>query len=336
MIREKSKATLALLACVLFWGISFVSTKIARAVFPPMSLGALRFALALVFLFFIKKRTPGAEHLSRRDLPLLAGAGLSGVTLYFFFENTGVALISASEASIIVAAIPALTLAVEWLGAPGGLLLRRVRGLLAKGEGAAARPGSPSAPPQSKPLWGRWLGTLISIIGVALTAGGPADPASPSAAGGHILGYLCMGGAAVSWVAYCFLSRPLFGRRSRIFIVYWQTVFGFLGFIPFAVFEAPQWGKPDLRIVLHVAFLGILCSALAYWFYAHSLAVLGIPLSALFLNFIPVVTVAVGYVVLAERLRPVQWAGAALVLAGVSLATSPGAWSRRHRRQKRY
>ena len=129
-----------------------------------------------------------------------------------------------------------------------------------------------------------------------------------------------MGGAALSWVAYCFLSRPLFSRRSRIFIVYWQTVFGFLGFIPFAALEFPRWGMPDLWVALHVAFLGILCSALAYWFYAQSLAVLGIPVSALFLNFIPVVTVVTGFFVLAERLSPVQWAGAALVLAGVYFA----------------
>jgi drug/metabolite transporter (DMT)-like permease len=302
MMTERSRAAVALIACVIFWGISFVSTKIARAVFPPMSLGAIRFALALVFLIFIKKRAPGDEKLSGRDLPLLIGAGLTGVTLYFFFENTGVVLISASEASIIVAAIPALTLGAEWLGE------RLFRRSAPGGGGLAPRPLR------------RWLGTLISIIGVALTARGPADLPSGGPAGGRVPGYLCMGGAALSWVAYCFLSRPLFGRRSRIYIVYWQTVFGFLGFIPFAAFEAPHWGRPDLWIALHVAFLGILCSALAYWFYAQSLAVLGIPVSALFLNFIPVVTVVTGFFVLEERLSPVQWAGAALVLAGVYFA----------------
>jgi drug/metabolite transporter (DMT)-like permease len=306
MITERSRAVIALIACVIFWGISFVSTKIARAVFPPMSLGAVRFALALVLLIFIKKKAGGDEKLSRRDLPLLIGAGLTGVTLYFFFENTGVVLISASEASIIVAAIPALTLGAEWLGER---LRRRSAG--------RARQAPAAAPP--RPLR-RWLGTLVSIIGVALTARGPGGLSSGGPAGGRVLGYLCMGGAALSWVAYCFLSRPLFSRRSRIYIVYWQTVFGFLGFIPFAALEAPHWGRPDLWIALHVAFLGILCSALAYWFYAQSLAVLGIPVSALFLNFIPVVTVVTGFFVLAERLSPVQWAGAALVLAGVYFA----------------
>jgi drug/metabolite transporter (DMT)-like permease len=129
-----------------------------------------------------------------------------------------------------------------------------------------------------------------------------------------------MAGAALSWVAYCFLSRPLFRRCSRIYIVYWQSVFGFLAFIPFAVFEFPRWGRPDPWIILHLAFLGLCCSALAYRFYIHSLAVLGISVSALFLNFIPVITVSAGFFILGERLSPLQWAGAALVLAGMYFA----------------
>jgi drug/metabolite transporter (DMT)-like permease len=301
---ERTRAVFALIACVLFWGVSFVSTKIAGAVFPPMSLGALRFALALVFLVFIKNRSAPEEKLTLQDLPLLIGAGLTGVTLYFFFENTGLGLISASVASIMVASIPALTLGAEWLG---GRLSR-----------SAAGPARISGR--------RWLGAFISMLGVVLTAQGtePLPPGTETGTGGsaegNILGYLCMTGAALSWVAYCFLSRPLLGRRSRIYIVYWQTLFGFLAFIPFAAFEFSRWGRPDPGVILHVGFLGICCSALAYWFYARSLAILGIPVSALFLNFIPVVTVVTGFFVLGERLSPVQWAGAALVLSGVSLA----------------
>ncbi|MFP3090490.1 DMT family transporter [Treponema sp. TIM-1] len=304
---EWTKAVSALIACVVFWGVSFVSTKIAGAVFPPMSLGALRFALALVFLFFIKNRAVPEEKLQLQDLPLLIGAGLTGVTLYFSFENTGLGLISASEASIIVASIPALTLGAQWLG---GKLPRFGK----------RREEAPAAciPPR------RWVGALISMIGVGLTARGaeslPPGTGTGVSAGGNILGYLCMIGAALSWVAYCFLTPPLFSRRSRIYIVYWQTFFGFLAFIPFAALEFPHWGRPNPEVILHVGFLGLCCSALAYRFYAQSLAVLGISISALFLNLVPVVTVVAGFFILGERLSPVQWAGAALVLAGVYLA----------------
>jgi drug/metabolite transporter (DMT)-like permease len=112
---ERHKALAAIIACVLFWGFSFISIKVTVAVFPPMSLGVLRFAIALVFLYFIKRKLAPHEKLRRRDIPLLAGAGMIGVTLYFFCENNGVALVTASEAAIAVGSIPVLTMIADWL-----------------------------------------------------------------------------------------------------------------------------------------------------------------------------------------------------------------------------
>jgi drug/metabolite transporter (DMT)-like permease len=297
-MHDRKKALLAIIICVFFWGISFVSIKVAVTVFPPMTLGACRFALAIVFLAFIKKRLAPGEKLTARDLPLLAGAGLTGVTAYFFCENNGVSLVSASEASIVVAAIPVLTAAVEWAGGR----FRRER----------ARKPAPSSAAR------RWLGALISAAGVWLVAG------VSFSVSGSIRGYVYMGGAALSWVAYCFLTRPLFARCSRIHIVFWQSVFGFIGFLPFAAMESPSWIAPTLPVLGHTVFLGICCSALGYWFYARSLEQLGVSVASVFLNFIPVVTVIVGFVFLGERLMPLQWPGAFLVLAGVTLAMAEG------------
>ncbi|MDR3342105.1 MAG: DMT family transporter [Treponema sp.] len=291
---KRQQAFLGIIIGVLFWGLSFVSTKIAVPVFPPMTLGAFRFALGSLFLFFVKQRAAPEKRLEARDMPYLVGAGLIGVTLYFFFENNGVILITVSEASIITAAIPVLTMATEWLG--GKLFFL-------KSKQVPARLG----------LW-RWLGALLSMVGVWLMVG------VSCSLSGNIQGYLYMFGAALSWVVYCFLTRPLFARRSQIFIVFWQSVFGFLGFLPFAVFEYPQWATPNPAVIAHVVFLGICCSALGYWLYTHSLAVLGVTLSSIFINLIPVVTIIAGYFLLGDRLNSIQWVGAGLVLGGVYLA----------------
>jgi drug/metabolite transporter (DMT)-like permease len=298
---ERQKALITMILCVLFWGFSFVSIKVSVAVLPPMTLGASRFALALIFLFVIKGRVAPDAKLKRRDIPYLAGAGLTGVTLYFFCENNGVSLVTASEASIIIASIPVLTMAAE-----------RIFGK------------------QKKVGIRRWVGAAISMIGVWLVAG------VSFSISGNALGYIYMAGAAASWVAYCFLTKPLFsggaqdntgksGTRgaasgNRIYIVYWQSVFGFLGFLPFALYEFPRWSMPDLPVLGHIVFLGICCSALGYWFYARSLEVLGIAISSIFINFVPVVTAAAGFFILGDRLAPLQWAGAALVISGVTLA----------------
>jgi drug/metabolite transporter (DMT)-like permease len=286
-----------------------------------MTMGALRFALGVGLLLFIKSRSAPGEKLRLRDIPFLFGAGFTGVTLYFFCENNGVALVSASEASIIIGAIPVLTMAAERLG--DKVAYERARGKNAGKVPAGTVPASAlqgkalqeRVPPPGRIPGRRWFGAFCSMAGVALVARSPAAGAS-----GNVLGYLYMAGAALSWVAYSFLTRPLFARSSRIHIVFWQSFFGFLGFLPFAAFEYPRWGRPDLPVLAHIVFLGICCSALGYWFYARSLEVLGVGLSSLFINFIPVVTVIAGFLILEERLRPVQWAGAALVLSGVYLA----------------
>ena len=290
---ERHKALAAIITCVLFWGFSFISIKITVAVFPPMSLGLLRFAIALVFLYFIKLKLAPGEKLRIRDMPLLFGTGLTGVTLYFFFENNGVALVTASEASIAIGAIPVLTMIADWLS----------HKIMA---GKHKR-----FPPLSARQWG---GAFISIAGVWLVAG------ISFAISGSALGYIYMAGAAISWVAYSLLTRPLFVNCSRIYIVFWQSVAGFICFIPFSLMELGQWGRPDMPVILHLVFLGVCCSALGYWLYARSLEVLGMSVSAIFINLVPLLTVIFGFFVLGDRLTALQWLGAALVIGGVYLS----------------
>ena len=294
---ERNKAIASISACVLFWGFSFISIKVTVAVFPPMSLGMLRFAIALVFLFFIKRKLAPEEKLRRKDIPLLFGAGVCGVTLYFFCENNGVALVTASEASIAIGAIPVLIMIADWLS---GKIMKNTHN------------DFPRLGPR------QWIAAFISVAGVWLVAG------VSFALSGSALGYIYMAGAALSWTAYSLLTRPLFSRCSRIYIVFWQSLAGFICFIPFSIMEFSRWGKPEMPVIFHLVFLGICCSALGYWFYSRSLKVLGMSVSAVFINLIPLITVIFGFFVMHDRLTLLQWLGAALVIGGVYLSMLKG------------
>ena len=258
-----------------------------------MSLGLLRFAMALVFLYFIKRKLAPGEKLRRQDIPLILGAGFSGVTLYFFCENNGVSLVTASEASIAIGAIPVLTMIADWLS-------RKI-----------AHNKNDNLPQVGVR---QWAGAFISIAGVWLVAG------VSFALSGSILGYIYMAGAAFFWVGYSLLTRPLFTRCSRIHIVFWQSIAGFIGFIPFSILEFNRWGKPDLTAIFHLTFLGICCSALGYLFYASALEVLGMSVTAIFINLVPLLTVIFGFFVMGDRLTFLQWIGAILVIGGVYLS----------------
>lgn len=280
---EKPLAIAKATFTAVIWGLSFLSIKIAVAVIPPMSLGLVRFVMASAALWLLLVARRRAPRLAARDLPLMAGAGLVGVTLYFLGENNGVLILSASESSIIIGTIPVITAVAE-------------RVFL----GTRMRPA-------------QYLGAGLSAAGVGLMV---VESLRLSA---RPLGYAFMGIAALSWVAYAFITKPLLGRYGRMEITFWQSLFGALGFVPFALAERVAWPAVTAPVMLHVAFLGIFCSAVGYLFYVTSLQVLGTSVASVFINLVPVVSVAASFLFLGERLSGLQLSGGAVAVVGVYL-----------------
>ena len=285
---ERNKARLMGLATALLWGLSFLSIKIALGSLPPMTLGLARFVIAVAILPLIALAMKEDLRVALKDLPLLASGGLVGVTLYFLCENNGVKLLSASESSLIIGVIPVATMLAERV-----FLKTRLGGRA-------------------------YVGAILSFAGVGLIAARSAGATSSP------LGFLYMAGAAFSWVLYSFITRPLSSRYGRISVTFWQSLFGLLGFVPFALAEGPSLSMLGGPVILHVLYLGIFCSAVGYWFYVTSLEILGPGPSSTFINLIPVVSVIAAFFLLGERLAVGQMFGAALAVAGVYLATLPG------------
>ncbi len=285
---SKNAAVLLATATAFIWGLSFLSIKTAMTVIPPISLGLIRFVIAcliLLAIFAAKRRMPA---LAMRDLPLMAGTGLLGVTLYFIGENNGVKLLSASEASIIVGTIPVLTMLAERVFT------------------------------RSRLTTGQYAGAGLSAVGVSLIVV-ESLRLSPAP-----LGYLYMTLAALSWVGYAFMTRPLLVKYESLEVTFWQSLFGAVGFVPFALLERVEWAALTPVIVINVLYLGVFCSAIGYLFYVASLKVLGAGVSSVFINLIPVVSVAASFLILGERLSPVQLAGGAVAVGGVYLASFAG------------
>ncbi|KHC90399.1 hypothetical protein Mc24_08564 [Thermotoga sp. Mc24] len=85
---------------VVFWGISFLATKVVVQVLDPFFAGFLRFSLAFFFLFFI---SGGKPRLFNRNIVM---AGFWGVFSYFAFENSALMFTEPTNAAIIVSSAP--------------------------------------------------------------------------------------------------------------------------------------------------------------------------------------------------------------------------------------
>lgn len=288
MKKSRLLPVLAITLTAVIWGLSFLSIKISVAVIPPMTLALLRFIMASVLLsLMIRILEPGSK-LKKEDIPALSVAGIIGITVYFFFENNGVKMTTASVASMIIAAIPILSLLADYLFFKSPLSPYKI------------------------------FCVLLSIIGVYLVVG--ANLTGPHGRS-NLMGNLMMMGAALSWVAYGIFTRPLGKKYSQLYIVTYQTIFGTLCLVPFSLLEMGNWQPVSTVVMLNVAFLGVFCSALGYYLYVYALKSLGIGVVSLFINLIPVVTVISSYFILKETISPAQMAGGALIIVSVYLAS---------------
>jgi drug/metabolite transporter (DMT)-like permease len=284
----RTRPLLAVWGTVLFWGLSFVSSKtILNSGVPPMTMVCIRFVIATVILNLFLRRFDPTARLRRKDLLPLALSGLFGVTIYFFFESRGIKLTSASHASLIIAVIPVVTVLAE-------TVLFRTRISVLAG-----------------------LGIALSVVGVVFVVNRPGSGAGSVS----LLGDLFMFGACISWVVYIILSKNLHKRLSEIAITAYQSLFGTAFLVPLALLEMHQWVPITLAAGLNLVYLAVFCSALSNFLYVYALSALG-PISVSpYVNLIPVVGVLGGVLLLGETLVWTQVVGGVIILCGVLLVS---------------
>ena len=283
----------ALTVVVILWGMSFTSTKIIlNTGFPPLTIALLRFAIASAVMLAILKARNKRLSIPKGDILPLGLSGLLGVTLYFFFENRGIKLTSASNASLIIATIPVFTVAAE-------MVFFRHRVPLVKMGGI-----------------GLSIAGVYFLINPGAAAGWTPGGASPSSANG-LAGSLLMLGACFSWVAYIILSKKFAQKLPRLTLTTYQFLFGTLFLIPLSLFERRAWVAMGTHAWLNLLFLALLCSAAGYFLYLYGLFRLDPTTVSSYINLIPVVGALSGIFVLGERLVSTQIIGGAAVIAGV-------------------
>ena len=109
-MKNRFLGLLLMFLAIFVWGISFVSTKIVLTELPPVSIAFFRQFVAIVPLLAFMLIRQESFKPDKGDLKLFALASFFGIVLYFVFENTGLTMTTASNASMLAAAIPVLSL----------------------------------------------------------------------------------------------------------------------------------------------------------------------------------------------------------------------------------
>jgi drug/metabolite transporter (DMT)-like permease len=286
MNKSKKVGVIAMLITALVWSISFINIKVAVEVVPPMTLGLLRFIIASLILIVIVKIQKIDLHIEKKDRLAVFLAGALGITLYFYFENNGIKYTSASASSLIIATIPVFGVIADAV-IYKIKLTRRV-----------------------------FLSILSSLVGVAMIVGFNIEELVSS---GYAKGYLMMFGAVGAWILYMIVTKPLFERYSQMKLLFYQAVIGTICFVPFALMEGFDYGLLTTNIMLHISILGIFASVVGFYTYLVALDVLGMSVSSIFLNLLPLLTVIFSMFYLKETMTTLQYIGGGLILLSVFL-----------------
>lgn len=294
-MREKNGwHTIATIGALLIWSTSYTATKVAYRTFTPITLAAARFLVALILLGAARRMLKERARPTWREFLPIAFSGFMGITLYFLLENVGLTMTTASSAALITASFPAITLVGECLIDRTRITLRQI------------------------------LGIILAVVGVYLVSVGAE---SAEGAENPLIGNLILLGTGVVWTAYIFSTRGVVGRFPAVTLSYYQTLAGFVGFLPFTLLEVKEWRAPDARSLLMLLYLGAVCSVAAYLMYNYGLRRLKPSTSAVLMNLVPIFGTLFSVLILGDALTLRHLFGGALVISGVvvSVRVSPGA-----------
>ena len=279
---------LAALTCGCIWGYTYVVMVILFRDFTPVEVQFFRFAIAAVVLYLVYPKRMEQKTTWRQEL-LFAGAGLSGVTTYFFLQGIAVLNSSASNVAVIVAVSPVFTALLAW----------KILG-------------------EARPTRTFFIGAVLALSGIGLI----------SFAGSQLelnpLGDLIAVFTALSFAFYSIIARKIGGFGLHIIPVTRRIIlYGLLFLIPAMIamdfrLELERFSYlPNLTGTLY---LGLAASAACYVLWNFAVKTLGPARTSVFFYFVPVVGVAGSVLVLGETLTWMRLLGIVLTLGGLLLS----------------
>lgn len=278
-----------ILACgtQIMWGATFVSTKVLLNYFQPVEILFIRMLLAVIALFVIDPH-PLRLGDRRRELAF-AGAGLTGLVLYFLLENTALTMTYASNVGIIVACAPFFVAVMV------GIFFKEKQGK------------------------NFYIGFVIAIAGVIMVSvsGKQSFHLNPL---GDFLAFLAM----ISWGAYSAIVKkisewdyPIVAVTRRIYF------YGVILLLPVLLYEEDGWNLSAFReptVIANLLFLGLCASALGFFLWNLATGWIGAVKTSLYIYVSPIVTVVLSMFVLHEKMTVFSVIGSVCILIGLMIS----------------
>ena len=279
-----------LLLTAFLWGGTFVAARVVTQHVEPFSASFLRFVVASFFLILLAgKRKESFQLLKKNQLIPAILLGMTGVFTYNVFFFMGLKTVTASRASLIVATNPVFISLFSVL-----LFKERMNA-------------------------GKVMGIILCLAGAAIVI---SHGNLPEIFRGKLgWGEVYILGCVASWVAYSLIGKVIMKDLSPLHAVTYSCLIGTLALF----FPAWQEGIYE-QVMTYTAidwtgifYLGFFGTVLGFLWYYEGIQVIGPSRAAVFINFVPVSGVLLGWLLLDESINLSLLTGAALVIGGVYL-----------------
>jgi drug/metabolite transporter (DMT)-like permease len=279
---------------VIFWGFSFIATKVALKEVHPFMLLTLRYAIGALLLFFFQYQRDKTflKQFTYRDwihILLLATVGVSGLGL---LQAYGLIYTSAINTGWIVAINPILITVAARFFLDEAITTRKIAGILLG-----------------------FLGVFLIITKGVISLSVFRFAST--------FGDLLVFASAICWTTFTVGGKGFLSRCNPLSSVTAIMISGFLLILPLGILKG-GWGDffhLSPLTWMGLLFLGIFCSGLGYLFWYSALEKKDSGSVGMFLYLEPLVTLIGASLFLGEPVYWITLVGGAMTLAGVYLAT---------------
>jgi drug/metabolite transporter (DMT)-like permease len=274
----------------LFWAGNFTFGRVLSEALPPFGINLVRWSIACIVLVPLTLAREG--RIVRPPSALwsaLAAMSIAGIILFQSLVYLSLRFTTSTNAALIAATTPIITLLIAAAIGANRLTGRRV------------------------------VGALLSLVGVGwiVSRGSLGALLILSVNRGDLLMLL----AAFLWALYTVLSQGVLRTLSPVATTTITTLLALPPLILVGGYElmAQPIGTITPIIVVGLLYVGIVASVAAFLCWNAGIRGVGAARGAVFLNLIPVFTASIAVPLLGEHLGVAQFLGGLLIISGVTL-----------------
>lgn len=273
-----------------FWGGTFIAGRVIARNIGPFSAAFLRFAIASGLLVSLTYRMEkGLPSIRKSQVVPVVLLGMTGIFAYNFFFFSGLKIIQAGRAALIIANNPV------FIALLSAYFFKE----------------------KLTPI--RFSGIVISVTGaiIVISKGNLTQILHGSLGRGELYILCCV----ASWVAYSLLGKAVMADLSPLVAVSYASVVGVAALLIPAYFEGImqnffQYSKLEWLSLFYLGFFG---TVLGFVWYYEGIKRIGPTKASQFINFVPVSAVLLAFLILGEPITLSLMIGTIFVCSGVYL-----------------